>query len=641
MVERMKQVDRIQAARLTVADEWHAGRILAKLVVTLGLAALFLWILGQRLQELNIGDLQTSLGTVPYVNWFGAVVVSLCAFWAVGKYDTVLHRHFVTGVCKRRAWRAGICAIAVSQTLGLGVVTGAILRWRMLPEQSLGMATRITVGVALSFLAGWAVVTSVVLILVPNAPYQQVAQTVLAVAGVVTILALIAPKTGFRWPNGLTMVQLVWFCALDMFAAAVGLYIMIPADAGLNFATLLPAFLIAYGAGLISGAPGGIGAFEVTLLALLPDVPQDHLIAGIVAWRLVYFVLPALIGAIFAMIGPAPAHASPSDSLQLPPVLRRAEAGIFAQGAHGLIGTESEAVWLVGRRPHFLVGMFDPLSDQPKAFDILSKAATAEARLPAIYKSQARCAVSARRNTWVSLRCGSEAILHPSRYDLMHPRRAGLRRKLRRAEAAGVSITCAGPDLDWPALDAIADLWAKQHGGERGFSMGQYARDYVAGQRVYLAWQKGVLIAFITLHQTCGEWTLDLMRHGDKIAEGTMHLLVNHAIEDAKALDVARFSLAAVPQIAMWRWPKPLSRLVKVGQGLRQFKEGFAPKWEGRYLSAPHWPAVALAAVSIALAVAHPPKLGRFVPNEGRFRYWFNYRFDPWRRSWQRDISKT
>jgi phosphatidylglycerol lysyltransferase len=431
MVQRMKQVDRMQAARLVLAEEWgagwNAGRILAKLAITFGLAALFIWLLAQRLQDLNMMDLRISLGSVPYLNWCGVVVATVCAFWAVGQYDAVLHRHFATGMDKRRARRAGICAIAVSQTLGLGVITGAILRWRMLPEQSLGMATQITLGVALSFLAGWAVVTSLVLMLLPNAPYQKVAPFVLAVAALVALLALIAPKMGFRWPNAFTMAQLIWFCALDTFAAAVGLYIMIPSDAGLAFATLMPAFLIAYGAGLMSGAPGGIGAFEVTLLALLPAIPQDHLMVGIVAWRLVYFVLPAVIGAIFAMIGPARGAVLPSVPLHLPTSLRRAETGIFAQGALGLIGAGSQAVWLVGRRAHVMVGMFDPMSHHTKPLDILTKAAAAEARWPAIYKSQSRCAVDARRKGWISLRCGSEAILHPCSYELLHPRRAGLR----------------------------------------------------------------------------------------------------------------------------------------------------------------------------------------------------------------------
>ena len=147
------------------------------------------------------------------------------------------------------------------------------------------------------------------------------------------------------------------------------------------------------------------------MLSLLPDAPQDHLLAGIVVWRLVYFVLPAVIGAVFAMIGPARAKAPASLQLpaHLPAHLPRAEIGIFAQGEHGLIG--AQATWLVGRRAHMMVGMFDPMAQN--AIQVLRDAAASEARWPAIYKSNARTAAAARRNRWVSLRCAREAILHP------------------------------------------------------------------------------------------------------------------------------------------------------------------------------------------------------------------------------------
>ncbi len=604
-----------QRVRGAVALNWGRGRILAQLVMMVCVVLVFAWLLMQRLQGFSLAELYASLSVVSPWNWVAAVFVTICAFWAVGQYDAVLHRHFATGVDNVRARRAGICAIAVSQTLGLGLVTGAILRWRMLPEQSLAMATRITVGVALSFLAGWAVVTASVLTILPNSPYQEVAGLVLGAALFVTLLTFVAPNARFRWPNGFTMVQLVWFCALDTIAAAFSLYIMIPSDAGLAFATLLPAFLIAYGAGLMSGSPGGIGAFEVTLLTLLPDLPNDHLMTGIVAWRLVYFVLPAILGAIFAMIGPTRAQGVLLAPLRLPDALPRAEIGIFAQGEHGLIGPK--ATWMVGRSAHMMVGMFDPMA-QP-ALDILRKTAAAEARWPAIYKSNARTAAQARRKGWVSVRCAHEAILHPPSYDLGHPRRAGLRRKMRRAEQAGVRITNAGQKMDWPAMDAVNALWIVDHGGERGFSMGRYTRDYVARQRVYLAWQNDAVIAFITLHETRGEWTLDLMRHCPKISDGTMHLLVSRAIKDAKQMGIARLSLAAVPITAFWTFPKPLARFVQTGRGLRQFKEGFAPEWQGRYLSAPHWPALVLAVCAIARAIARPPNRGRFVPKMRRF----------------------
>jgi phosphatidylglycerol lysyltransferase len=173
----------------------------------------------------------------------------------------------------------------------------------MLPDQSFWLASRITVAVALSFLAGWAVVTAVAVIVFDTGGYAGFAWAVLGGAGLVIALWLYGPPAPFRWPNLRTISALTLLCALDTLAAAGALFVLLPVDLGLSLSVLLPAFLLAYGAGLLSGTPGGIGAFELSLLALLPHIPEAPLLAAVLCWRLAYFVLPALLGALAAMRG--------------------------------------------------------------------------------------------------------------------------------------------------------------------------------------------------------------------------------------------------------------------------------------------------------------------------------------------------
>lgn len=627
----MKRLKQVQAARLALSELGSAHRIMGRIGISFGLGALFLWLFSTRVQELDLDQLQRSVLQMSWGDWLSASVLTGLAFWAVGHYDALLHRHFCTHVDSARARRAGICAIAVSQSLGLGVLTGAILRWRMLPEQSLIMASKITLAVALSFLGAWAIVTSTVVIAQPNAAHQDVAYLVLAVAIGAIALSIAAPKVRFRWPNGFTIAGLIVFCAIDSFAAAFAFYIFLPAEIASPFFAILPAFLLAYGAGLVSGAPGGIGAFEVTLLALLPHLPSDHVLAAIVAWRLIYFVAPAILGAIVAILGPAPQATSPFALVQLPRQNCRAETGIVAQGEHGLIGQNGRAKWVVGRRNHVLVGLFDPIGGHKDALEMLQNTARAEARWPVIYKASASLAGLARGAGWRVVRSACEAVIDPQGYDLTHVRRAGLRRKLRRAKM--VQIVQKDHDQPWADLDDIAAEWARLHGGERGFSMGRYARDYVSYQRIYIAYHQGQVMRFITLHETCGEWTLDLMRHRARIPDGTMHLLVHSAILDAAARGVARLSLAAVPQTAFLTLPNFMSRWTD--SGLRQFKDSFAPRWEGRYFIAPHWFAAALGAISIAWAIA--PKRYRHSDTLAKSDADTQYGFAPIGFAWQRD----
>lgn len=591
-------------------------RLAGRLVLSLGLGAGFLWLLAARLAEVNPSAVGAAMSQVVLLQWGLALMATVVSFWAVGQYDVVMHRYFRTGVTDAVARRAGICAISVSQMLGLGVITGSVLRWRMLPGQSAGMATRLTVAVAGSFLAGWGVVTAAVLLVLPDAPFRGVAAGMICCAGLTLVAVAVSPRLTRAWPNLFTMGNLVGLAAVDTIAAALALYCLLPADLGLALTTLLPAFLIAQGAGLLSGAPGGVGAFEVTLLALLPSVPQDPLLAAVLAWRLIYYALPAMLGGLRAAFGTAE---TPSVPKTPHPPLPRAEAGIAAQGEHIRLDCGN---WLVGRTPHVLVGLFDPL-DRKGHLDRLIAAAGRDSRWPAVYKCTGRTAVRTRRAGWRVAAIAREAWLDPRHFRLDHPDRAGLRRKLRRAGTAGLH-TSTGGSGSLPEMTSIAAQWAAAHGGERGFSMGRYSPAYVATQRVYLAHRAGRLVAFATFHAAPQEWALDLMRYGPDMPDGTMQALVAAAIADCADAGVSRLSLAAVPEPAFGgrrRVDRLWHRAGRDNTGLLQFKASFAPRWQRLYLAAPHPLALAVAAAEIARSIATPPPLRQIEQSHAEYEF--------------------
>lgn len=602
-------------------------RLTGRAILSLALAGLFLWLLSERLAEVDLAAVTQALSGVSRQHWVGALLMTAISFWAVGHYDAVLHRHFATGLPDAMTRRAGICAIAVSQTLGLGVITGAVLRWRMLPGQSLWQAARLTMAVAISFLAGWAVVTALVLLALPDAPFKPAAFALVLVAAGFGVTALIAPRWGFRWPNGFTLGRLIGLCAVDTLAAATAFHLLCPDSVSLPFFTLLPAFLLALGAGLATGTPGGLGAFEVSLLALLPATDPAPVLAAILAWRLMYYALPALLGAGVAIKGP------PRRSLATPAATRLMpqqcpEIGLAAQRWLSLQPV-GQGEWLIGRTGHFMVAFASP-SDGASVPD-LTDCARAEGRLPVLYKCNARLAVTARAAGFAPILIARDAWLCPQTYRLAASTRAGLRRKLRRAEAAGVSVTC--PDaLPWPQLDRIAADWASGHGGERGFSMGRYSRDYLSGQRVYVAWQDGRPMAFASFHISAQIWSLDLMRHAAGLPDGTMHSLVQAAIEDAASANIPRLLLAAVPEAAFSQSAQRHTRLLRAltgedGAGLAQFKSTFAPQWQRLYMAAPNRPSLIFAAASLARAILHPPPI-----EQDHAEYEFASAPHPWHR---------
>ncbi len=613
------------AARASLpAGQWH--RLLAKTAFAGLIAIAFLWLLANRLADIPLHEASGHLFTVTSSQWLTAVVATAASIWAAGRYDGVIHRYLATGVHASDACRAGATAIAVSQTIGLGVVTGSILRWRMLPNQSLWQATKLTGLVTLFFLLGWAIFTACILVILPGAPFKPVAACVVMV-GIVGIgtCAAAPPWRTVRWPNLFVILRLLGLTALDTLAAAFALWVLCPAELALPFATLLPVFLLALGAGLMSGAPGGIGAFELTLLALLPALPEGPLLAAVLTWRMVYFAVPAVIGAAFAIKGPKKRPLPPTfvAPAALTKTASRAETGLLAQGHLSLISAGYDQAWLSGRTPHCLIALFDPLAQDPQtgaaicdqrlAIIALIDAANSESRLPVLYKCSARTAAIARSLGLLLRPIAREAWLNPRCFDLNTPSRAGLRRKLRRASTAGIRVTTGAQD--WTALERIATEWAVLHGGERGFSMGRFDPHYLKNQRIYVASVDGNPVAFASFHAGKYEWTLDLMRHSALSPDGTMHALIATAIADAAAQDLPRLSLAAVPMAALTQTPRGYfaawGHRVLGGKdaGLAQFKSAFVPQWQTLYLAAPHRLGLVLSGAEIAREVLAPAAL--------------------------------
>ena len=398
------------------------------------------------------------------------------------------------------------------------------------------------------------------------------------------------------------------------------------------------------------GTPGGAGPFEVVLLSLLPAGPSEPLLAGILAFRLVYYLVPALVGAALAIRGPRQAAPPPASGVVPPPTgaaLERmianassAEAALLRQGHLALLAHPGSArpAAMVAALGQSLVALGAPLSPGP-VLAPLGEAARTRLLAPCLYKAPPRLAARARRAGWTVLPVADEAWLDPQAYTTDGRARRQLRRKLRRARVAGVEIWPATGALPLAEMARVAAAWAQARGGERGFSMGRFTPETLTGARIFLACHHGRLVGFLTVMQTPREQVLDLMRALPDAPEGCMHLALDHALRAARADGIARLSLAAVPVAAGTHATRPVAGLCLMlerangGPGLRQFKQAFAPRWRRLYIAAPGPVALGLAALDIARAITRPGHDARracAAPQLDHAAFGFASRSDPW-----------
>ncbi|WP_172329342.1 phosphatidylglycerol lysyltransferase domain-containing protein [Mangrovicoccus sp. HB161399] len=647
------------AGRVRLASPRALGRALVAPVLTLLLLLAF----RDKLLSVDLAEMRGAFARIAPAAWLQAAALAGLGYWALGRFDAVAHRMFHTGVGQKLARRAGMAAMAISQTLGLGILTGALARWRMIPGLSPARALMLSTIMAAGFFAIWAWLSMAALMLHPELE-PDTALAAHAGFWITTVLGAVLAL----WPAGLprrlrrrlrssgigmrSVAALTFYAALDMLAAAGIMHVLLDGAAAVPLHVMVPVFLLSLGAGLMAGTPAGLGAFELTMLSLLPSTDPALLVAAITGYRLVYFAVPATLATI-ALAAPGlirPKHGAIElewrrgaevgcAETELGRALADcalAEAHLARQPGLGLLWSASRGAGaVIGVAGHSLVMIRDPFPADAMAEvgEEFLNLARDRGLSPCHYKCGARMAVRARRRGHQVLQVAREAWLDPAQYDIGARSRRQLRRKLRHAEKEGLEFLPADPAaLPLPQMARINAGWAEAHGGERGFSMGRFHPSILAHQRIYLAWQGTELRGFVSFHASAGEWTLDLMRPASDATDGTAHGLIHAALEDARAHGIPRLSLAAAPFEGGDADPEqadgPLARLQKRlagrtgGLGLARFKAMFDPNWEPLYITAPSRWKLLRSGAEIARAIAHPepfpdPRKGR---EPSRFR---------------------
>ena len=83
----------------------------------------------------------------------------------------------------------------------------------------------------------------------------------------------------------------------------------------IDFFTVASVFLLAAIAVVITHIPGNLGVLEAVFIALLSDrMPRHELLAGLVAYRVVYYLIPLLIAAVLYLVMEARAKRIPPQA---------------------------------------------------------------------------------------------------------------------------------------------------------------------------------------------------------------------------------------------------------------------------------------------------------------------------------------
>jgi hypothetical protein len=89
----------------------------------------------------------------------------------------------------------------------------------------------------------------------------------------------------------LTLVQIL-IGVVDLGFCALAMFLLMPVQPHIDFISLAVVFILATLLGFASHAPGSIGVFDAAMLVALPEFGREQLLATLVVFRILYFVIP-------------------------------------------------------------------------------------------------------------------------------------------------------------------------------------------------------------------------------------------------------------------------------------------------------------------------------------------------------------
>ncbi|MDO8980916.1 MAG: YbhN family protein [Afipia sp.] len=242
-----------------------------------------------------------------------AALCVLCAFFTLTFYDLFALRTIgKMHVPYRIAALSSFTSYTIGHNIGATVFTGGAIRFRIYSDWGLSaidvakicFISGLTFWLGNTFVLGigmiWHPAAASAVDLLPESVNQLIGAGLLA--GIAAYLTWIATGHGRRklgkdgWkvhlPSAPLTVLQILIGVVDLAFCALAMYLLAPSNPNLDFVTLSVVFILATLLGFASHAPGSLGVFDAAMLIGLPMLGKEELLAALLVFRILYFLIP-------------------------------------------------------------------------------------------------------------------------------------------------------------------------------------------------------------------------------------------------------------------------------------------------------------------------------------------------------------
>jgi glycosyltransferase 2 family protein len=265
------------------------------------------------LKGVDAAVILTALTDIPPGHIALAGLCVVCAFFTLTFYDffalrTIGKKH----VPYRIAALSSFTSYSIGHNIGATVFTGGAIRFRIYSDYGLNAidVAKICFVSGLTFWLGNTFVLGIGMALHPSAAsamdqLPDAINRLIGFGGIIAILAYLGwlslgdnrrelGQNGWKvvLPSArLTLLQIL-IGVVDLGFCAMAMYLLIPAHPPIDFMSLAVVFILATLLGFASHAPGSIGVFDAAMLLALPQFGREQLLATLLVFRVLYFVIP-------------------------------------------------------------------------------------------------------------------------------------------------------------------------------------------------------------------------------------------------------------------------------------------------------------------------------------------------------------
>jgi uncharacterized membrane protein YbhN (UPF0104 family) len=306
--------ERMNALEINALQKTHRSSVRLRglgVVVSLAVAAAAIFLLTHALKKVNFDEVwaiveRTNTGVIAL-----AMALVVLSYASVSLYDLFALRTIGrSDVPYRIAALASFTSYPIAHGIGAVALISPIIRYRIYSYNGLGAAdvANICFLTGLTFWLGNLTALGLSLSYEPDAiglmeylPPQfnrVVAVTLLLGIAAFVTWSWISPRHlgTRRWPvrlptGPMVLVQIA-IGFLDLGAAALAMYVLIPSAMNIDIFRMITVFIAATLLGFASHAPAGLGVFDATILLGLGGDNEEPLIAALLMFRFLYHFLP-------------------------------------------------------------------------------------------------------------------------------------------------------------------------------------------------------------------------------------------------------------------------------------------------------------------------------------------------------------